>query len=127
MLDAHHCRQVIDLIYLGDKSIHARFVQDRIVDEMKLLVAQQVLDVADPASGKVVHDRHLVSIGQQYIHEIGTDEPGAAGDQNPHIIHVSAKTDNQPTRLSWRDCQETFACRMPQTMLLIAMAKRALL
>ena len=46
--------------------------------------AFEMRDVVDRAGGQVVEDRHLVAVAQQSFGEVGSDEPGAAGNQGFH-------------------------------------------
>lgn len=54
--------QVVDLIYL-----HKQRIDDILVDELKVLVAHPVVDVAFAAGEEVVHDDHLVARHHQSV------------------------------------------------------------
>ena len=41
-------------------------------------------DVVDRTGGQVVEHRHLVAVAQQSFGEVGSDEPGASGNQSFH-------------------------------------------
>ena len=58
--------------------------------QLEVRVVEQVLDVLAPAGEEVVQADDVVALGQQPVAEMGADEPGAAGDEDPHRYFLRA-------------------------------------
>ena len=56
-------------------------IADIVLDEMKVLVAGEMLDVGDVSGEQVVHPDHLMSLAQQPVGEVRPEEAGAPGDE----------------------------------------------
>jgi hypothetical protein len=54
-------------------------VQDGVDDEMEPVTVAEVLDVLERAGREVVEDPHLVSLVEEELREVRSDEAGAAG------------------------------------------------
>lgn len=50
------------------------------IDELKVFVADPVLDVPFPPGEEVVHHRHLVAVHHQLVGKVGTDETSTTSD-----------------------------------------------
>lgn len=53
-------------------------------DEVEIGMAQPVSDILFATGKEIVEDRDLVTHAHEPVDEVGTDESGAAGDQNSH-------------------------------------------
>jgi hypothetical protein len=72
--------EVEDDVDLVHELVDDRRVEDGVDDEMEVPPARQVLDVVDRAGREVVEHPDLVAVGEQQLGEMGSDEPGAAGN-----------------------------------------------
>ena len=92
LLDVRLGRGVDDHIDALDDLLDVGGIADVALDEREALVPEQVGDVGRVAGiGERVHDHDLVIGGaQQMPAEVGTDEPGTAGDE--HARHSSTSS-----------------------------------
>ena len=63
-------------------------IEHRSLPEVEARVVQEVPDVVYAAGGHVVQGDDGVTAGQEHIREMGSDEPGAAGDENLHEMRA---------------------------------------
>ena len=71
--------------HLGEQ----RFVGHRVDRVREARCLFEMADVVDGTGGQVVEHRHLVAVAQQSFGEVGSDEPGASGDQSFHARTMS--------------------------------------
>jgi hypothetical protein len=55
------------------------------VGDAELVQPGVLVEAAGPAGGQVIHHDHLVAPGQERVGEMGSDEPGPAGHEYPHV------------------------------------------
>src|SRR5208282_173086 len=64
---------------------------ERLVDvdllKFKAWVAPQVIKVGEPSSQQIVDRDDRITLGQQCITQVGTEEAGSAGDQGARFAH----------------------------------------
>ena len=76
-------RQVVDLIYLDVER-----PGDVVAHELEQGVRAEVGDVLPAGGEEVVDAQDLVSPRQQPLAQVRSDEPGAAGNQNPFHVFL---------------------------------------
>lgn len=67
----------------GDRSAAGLQVTDIAGDQSEARVVQERRDILVLTGGKVVETGYLAALFQQRLDQIGADETGSAGDQNP--------------------------------------------
>ena len=55
-------------------------------EELKIGVLEQMNDISFTACIKVIHTQHIVTLLQEAITEVGSEEPGATGDKDAFSI-----------------------------------------
>ena len=75
--------QMIDLI-----DFHVERSDDVMMDQLEVLVAKPMLDVALVTGEKVIRHNNLVTLHHQHVHQMTADEAGASGHQNSLYILV---------------------------------------
>ena len=83
-IDAHDRGQVIDAIGPADSMVEAVPSEHVGVLEAEVGVVLVPLHVAVIAGGKIVDHLDLVAHREVEIHEVGSDEAGAAGNEHVH-------------------------------------------
>ena len=66
-----------------DRPGHVHEVADVVELEHEPGSAEEVVEVLPPAGEEVVDGHHLVTAGQQRPAQVGAEEPGPAGDDDP--------------------------------------------
>ena len=62
-------------------------------NELEVGVAEMVHDVFFPSGEEIVDDDDAVSAGNQAIHQVGTDEPGPTGHNDPETLPLNPQRD----------------------------------
>ena len=57
--------------------------RDVVTDELEPRIVVQVVDVPLGAGEQVVDAQHFVALGEQAVAQVGAQESGAAGDEDP--------------------------------------------
>ncbi len=83
-LHADGCGEMKDDVAAVDHLGEQRFVGHRVDGVREARCLFEMADVVDGTGGQVVEHRHLVSVAQQSFGEVGSDEPGASGNQSFH-------------------------------------------
>jgi hypothetical protein len=65
-------------------------VEDRALDELDVVRAREVLQVAPAARAEIVEDEHFVAARDQRVDEVRPDEACASGYQVTHELCPSA-------------------------------------
>ena len=60
-----------------------------LMEEMKLLMMHEVLDVPDTSGAEVVHAEHIPPVGDVAVAEMGAEESGPTQDQHPRFSHTT--------------------------------------
>src|SRR5207237_4939228 len=87
VLDADDRGEVIAEVALPHERLEEVAVEDRALDVAEALLPEVV---ADLVVGRDVERRDLVPARQERVRQMRADEPGAAGDQDPHVVPPTA-------------------------------------
>ena len=84
----------------GHEVVDELGVERRALDQLDVGMPVQMGDRVAPAGGEVVEEDDALAAGEQRVREVGADEAGAAGDQDPAgLAKRSLGMFAQPTRL----------------------------
>ena len=89
-LDRGDGRLVEDVFDPAAGSFTDRGIRDGPLDQLDPV--QSLLQVHPAPSGEIVEDAHAGTLGDQAIHQVGTDEPGASRNKRGGIPHLAAES-----------------------------------
>ena len=61
------------------------------VQHLKVLMPEPVLNISLAASEVVVHHKHVVPVHHESVHQVGANKPGTTRDQDSLLIFVGSE------------------------------------